>query len=388
MNRSSIRFRLTTLFTLALALVLLAFGSVVSILGRRSAERTADTLLNDTVAEIQGELLRPEHDSIAAILDEGHDAWVAEGMQVSVGETSQPLRPRAGWRAMTRTAGSQLILAELPWQPVERQLHQQELLLWGSSLLICSVGFLGAWLLVGRALAPINRLAQQAQDASSQSPTLRLSSPSNDTELVFLVTTLNGFLERTQQETRARRLFHAAAAHELRTPLHVLAGRLELALSRPRTPPEYRAVLEELQKQVGRLQTLTLSLLTLTQQDTHSERPRESVDIAALCRTLLTDTSYQDSLPATWTISAPRLELELLLRNLLENATRHGLGSLTLSQEGETLVIENPCPRSPEPQVLHEGLGLPLCRQVLMQNGWQGHWEQKEDVFRVVLRFS
>ena len=43
MNRSSIRFRLTTLFTLALALVLLAFGFVVNLTGRRGAERTADT---------------------------------------------------------------------------------------------------------------------------------------------------------------------------------------------------------------------------------------------------------------------------------------------------------------------------------------------------------
>ena len=312
MNRSSIRFRLTTLFTLALALVLLAFGFVVNLTGRRGAERTADTLLTDTVSEIQSELSRPEHDSIAMILDEGSAAWVEEGMQVSVVEAAQQRRPRAGWRTMTRTVGKLTIRAELPWQPIERQLHQQELLLWGSALLICGVGLLGAWLLVGQALTPINRLAQQAQDASIQSPALRLSSPSNDTELVFLVTTLNNFLERTQEETRARRLFHAAAAHELRTPLHVLAGRLELALSRPRTDSEYKLVLEELQQQVGRLQTLTLSLLTLTKQDTNSTRPRESVDIAALCRALLTDSAYQDSLPATWTISAPRLEL---LRN-------------------------------------------------------------------------
>ena len=57
----------------------------------------------------------------------------------------------------------------------------------------------GAWLLVGRTLSPIGLLSRQAKAASAESLRLHLNAPSEDAEIVELVSTLNGLLARLSE---------------------------------------------------------------------------------------------------------------------------------------------------------------------------------------------
>lgn len=64
----------------------------------------------------------------------------------------------------------------------------------------------------------------------------------------------------------AQERFVDDASHEFRTPLSVLSGEIELALLRPRTPPEYVTALERSLDTVGRMERLTNDLLLLSRE--------------------------------------------------------------------------------------------------------------------------
>ena len=115
-------------------------------------------------------------------------------------------------------------------------LNDQAILLAAFSVMMGGAATLGAWLLVGRTLSPYRQpVAAGADGDGGGSGQARLTAPSQDAEVVELVSTLNDLLTRQREANAARGRFYAAASHELRTPLQALSGHLELALQRPRT---------------------------------------------------------------------------------------------------------------------------------------------------------
>ena len=88
--------------------------------------------------------------------------------------------------------------------------------------------------MVGRTLSPIDRLSRQAAAASVESLDVRLAAPSRDAEVVRLVATLNGLLQRLSDAAESRGRFYAAASHELRNPLQALLGHVEVTLDKER----------------------------------------------------------------------------------------------------------------------------------------------------------
>ena len=401
----TLRKRLTATFTGALALVLTLACLALSLSARRNAYREATTRLTDAAAGVQGELLLTEHDSPQAILSEAAGAWTAAGLRVTIQDANGRTLASAGTPARfaralqaTRRAGGLEIVAALDGQPIEAALRRETLAVVGVSLLGALAALIGSELLVGRALAPIERLARQARASSGD---LRLESPSGDAELVELVSTLNAFLARTQEQSEARRLFHAAAAHELRTPLHILSGTIELALSRPRTPSEHRAALLALDAQATILRRLTETLLTLSRLESAPQSVPETVNIVPVIEKILQGLkeiverkglSLENSLPESWTVQASPEEIEIVLRNLIENAVRHAPhgGAVRLSRSGEFLSLWNAAaPLSPEemsrlgepfyrPDAARSrthgdaggsGLGLAICARLLARSG-------------------
>ena len=271
---------------------------------------------------------------------------------------SAPMWPSVGgdWRVQTLSRGGQTLVLARDWQPTQKGLNHLAGTLWRLGALTVLLAGIGAWFVVGKTLLPIEKLAIQARGASTESLRVRLSSPSSDAEMQHLTETLNGLLANVEHEARLRGRFYAAASHELRTPIQGLLGKLDVARSRPRSAAEYETVIEGLQGAAERLARLVEDLLQLNalemgQRQAQSEPlnlafwveraiEQQGVDIEA--RGLSVEARLMDA-----SVEAPSFYVEMLLRNLMENAVKYAVAGTALlvcldqSDGGAELRIEN-----------------------------------------------
>jgi len=124
-----------------------------------------------------------------------------------------------------------------------------------------------AWLgsnWVGRkALSSVKLLSSTAENISGPPFRTQLILNPPYQEFMPLTKAFNAMLERLQRDFEEQRHFVDYAAHEMRTPLTVLEGNIEVTLQKARTVEEYREALITNLEQVERLVTLTRSLLIL-----------------------------------------------------------------------------------------------------------------------------
>lgn len=128
------------------------------------------------------------------------------------------------------------------------------------------VALLGYW--VARAgLRPLKRLSNEAQALHPRALSQRLQVESLPTELSDLTTAFNGALSRLEGAYNQLEAFNADVAHELRTPLTNLIGETQVALSRPRTAPQFEEVLQSNLEELDRLRSIINDMLFLARAD-------------------------------------------------------------------------------------------------------------------------
>jgi heavy metal sensor kinase len=133
------------------------------------------------------------------------------------------------------------------------------------------LGGAGGWWLTGRALQPINRIISSTQKISAEHLTERLPVPSADDELRRLSLTLNEMFDRLERAFKSQQRFVADASHELKTPLTILQGELDVLRQKPRAPEEYEMFLASASEELTHLSQIIQNLLVLARAD--SGRP-------------------------------------------------------------------------------------------------------------------
>jgi two-component system, OmpR family, heavy metal sensor histidine kinase CusS len=139
------------------------------------------------------------------------------------------------------------------------------LLLSGPLALLCALA--GGYMLARKALAPVDRMVQSAEEITATRLDRRIDVTKSDDELGRLARTLNGMIARLERSFEEVRRFTADAAHELRTPIAVLRNEAEVTLRLPREPEQYRRVLEDQLEELERLSRLAERLLFLCRED-------------------------------------------------------------------------------------------------------------------------
>jgi heavy metal sensor kinase len=190
---------------------------------------------------------------------------------------------------------------------------------------------LGAWLLASLTMRPVNRLRTAMQGVTRLALSQRLASAGEDREFKELIAAYNTMLQRLDASFQQATRFSADAAHELKTPLTILQGRLEQALHQS-TDPLQQAGLSDMLDEVGRLAAITRKLLLLSQADAGQlALNREPVDLADLLETLVadaqmlvTDQRVSSTVQAGLHTQGDALLLRQLFNNLLSNALRYG----------------------------------------------------------------
>ena len=124
-----------------------------------------------------------------------------------------------------------------------------------------------SWFMARRSLAPIRRIAREAQELTAARLDRRVPSPGTKDEVGELVVTVNQMLDRLEAAFNAQERFVADAAHELKTPVAVLLSGAQVLRQKPRTPAEYERYVGGLLDEMRRLAQMIDSLLTLARAD-------------------------------------------------------------------------------------------------------------------------
>jgi two-component system, OmpR family, sensor kinase len=227
------------------------------------------------------------------------------------------------------------------------------------------LGSYGGLLLANQALRPVDRITRAAEQISTGDLTERVPMSAKMDEIGRLVVTFNQMISRLQAAFERQKQFTSDASHEMRTPLAVMRGDIEIALRRERPADEYKRVLTSNLEEIVRLSRLVEDLLMLARADYGQLELRHGpVDLNKLCQQMVDYISplaqqkgqdilyYQLNGKAAETatvdsgeikISGDMQRIKQLLLNLLDNAIKYtdfgGRVSLELKTEGKCAVI-------------------------------------------------
>jgi heavy metal sensor kinase len=138
------------------------------------------------------------------------------------------------------------------------------------AMLLAGIG--GSWL-ARSSLNPVAAMAAQASSITADNLQERLAVRNPRDEVGQLAQSFNDLLDRLERSFELERRFIADASHELRTPVAILCGEADVALSRPnRAAGEYRESLEILRTESRRLKSIIEDLFTLARADAGQHR--------------------------------------------------------------------------------------------------------------------
>jgi two-component system, OmpR family, sensor kinase len=156
----------------------------------------------------------------------------------------------------------------------------------GTGLGIVGLGLTWAWFLSRRILAPVEQISGIAERISASNLSERIDESRIKSELGRLAQVLNRMVGRLQASFERQARFTADASHELRTPTAVVLAQSELALSKERSPEEYREALGACYRAGKRMESLVDGLLTLARLDAGQlESRHEPVDLRQVVET-------------------------------------------------------------------------------------------------------
>ncbi|CAN0626439.1 Sensor protein [Burkholderia multivorans] len=129
-------------------------------------------------------------------------------------------------------------------------------------------------------LAPLECLSHEAATLSPANRQQRLQTDALPTELHDLAASFNGALERIQHAYERLEAFNADVAHELRTPVSILIGQTQVALtSRDRSVERMRQTLQSNLEEFERLRVIVNDMLFLSRSD-RGERASDLKDVS------------------------------------------------------------------------------------------------------------
>lgn len=372
---SSVRVRTTVAATLIVAIALSAGSAILVWRFRQSLDnnrrnaaiaRAADIASLASAGRLPSVLGLPNEDATYAQVIDGHGNVIAASANIA-GEP--PLGPPAAPRSaalVDRPAHSPVadadssMLVSLPARSAGQQLtvftgyslassnfavkDVEAALFIGLPLLLLLVGGT-AWVIVGRALRPIDAIRSEASQITTDDLHRRLPEPPSGDEIARLARTMNLMLDRLEQSIEREKLFIADASHELRSPLASLRAQLEIGVAGgDRT--DWQATAADALAEEARIEQLVKDLLLLARLDQHraaATRPDallEAMTILDLSQIVTADKAARPARPdaeLTTLVEGPApvaMVAELARRmvaNLVDNAQRYAASSVTVT---------------------------------------------------------
>ncbi|AGW94763.1 MULTISPECIES: heavy metal sensor histidine kinase [Cupriavidus] len=397
--RLSLTARLTILFSLSSAAVLLGLGALIWLAMDRHFADEDYAVLGDNVRLIQ--MIAAEGPASAvpqrlAQTLEHHPGFVAEvrtadgnsvyatqafdfGIAQAIAAKLPADRDTFVWGQQGQTYRGMRAVAPMPGaQPgplrivvgMDTALHAhfmqafRQSLAFYTALAALASGLLGWWA-ARRGLAPLRTMASRARTVTAYKLDERMPVEAVPVEMADLAATLNAMLERLQSDFNRLSAFSSDLAHELRTPLTNLMTQTHVVLSQPRDAARYRDVLTSNAEELQRLARMVSDMLYLAKMEhgitlPNAERIEVAEEVAALLEfydALAEDKGVRLQQRGSGSISGDRLMLRRALSNLLSNALRH-------TPAGKGIVVEI-APRADAVMVVVENEGETIRPELL-----------------------
>jgi heavy metal sensor kinase len=370
----NIRLRLTLWYTAIFSIILVIFSMVVYVGLTRSLLNTIDTHLQREVSEILGNLefedeageydielgYVPEEGIYWRLFDEQGRVLVDPGYFEDAEYTAQltnldyatlenakladdtPIRLLTTPFVIQRQGSGLLQVAESTGHIQDVQQQLIALLAVGIPLTLLASSA-GGWFLAASALDPIDRITRAARQISARDLHQRLNMNLPNDEVGRLAATFDQMLARLENAFEQQQRFIADASHEMKTPLTILKGDVEVTLNRARTAETYRHTLENVNQTTDQLIALVQELLFLARSDDQqSVLTLETFNLAELLTSLsaglmpkAVEKQIELHLDVTdiLLIEADRSKISRVFINLIENAIKY-------SNEGDSVTVQ------------------------------------------------
>ncbi|MCM1114161.1 MAG: ATP-binding protein [Clostridium sp.] len=204
-------------------------------------------------------------------------------------------------------------------------------------------GIIGGYLLAGRFLSPIRKIASSAESISDgKDLSKRIELDSAQDELYALSESFNKMFGRLEQSFEEEKQFTSDISHELRTPVSAILAQSELTLSKERTIEEYVKSLKVIQRQGLRMKNIVEEMLQFSRLEKLKEVPNsQEFDLSALMENIKEEQQtrkeraiqLQGSIEPGIIINGNQDMICRLVHNLISNAYKYGKenGSILLS---------------------------------------------------------
>lgn len=281
------------------------------------------------------------------------------------------------------------------------ELERRERLLALSVAILALVAAAGlavlGWQLAGTLLRPLHRLADAVARLDPQRGEERLHElPDSGPEVELIAAAINGYIERQARFVQREREFVDSAGHELRTPIAVIAGAAELALSRPDLPTPARGQLRRILQTARGAEQLAAMLLLLAKDPARLAEASEEIRLDELLGEVVEDHRHLTQGKAlelrmgnlqACRLAAPLGVVQVAIGNLLRNAIEHSdQGAVEVGVEPPGVVwIEDPGQGMAPEEIARlyaaaarggegatgTGIGLELIRRIAEHLGWR-----------------
>lgn len=247
-------------------------------------------------------------------------------------------------------------------------LHNLFIVLSFTYLILVFVLYLIMYYVASKAIKPVQKLIQSASQINESNISSRLPLPNNKDEIYKLATTFNDLLNRIENSIEQQKQFTADASHEMRTPLTIIKGTLEVLLRKERTPEHYEQKINEVISQTDRLSYLFDQLLQLARAESNNTIIKkekiilkEKIDhLINGGDLLLNKNQIKYNIPTNCVVFADAALLDRILENIISNAIKYNTpnGNITFewNEKSNSLLIKD------------EGIGISKDQQPYLFN--------------------
>ena len=227
--------------------------------------------------------------------------------------------------------------------------------LWSAAISIGIAGSLFAFgvatFVVYRGLAPLKRILDRIKQVDSRDLAAGLLDEPRPPELQELAVSLNNMWTRLDTAFKSQKMLVASLSHDLRTPLAVIEGQVDVLLMQASLTQEDRQSLERMSKEIGRLIRMTNNLLLNAQLEAEPAISYQDVDLQTLLEEVVADAAIladdQDvelDAPKGVSVRGDYDLLKQLTINLVDNAIKYtpkgGRISVGLRREESSAVLQ------------------------------------------------